>query len=445
MKKLSALMNLPVSAKLNLTLLLVFILVMGASISYSALSERELITNVVEQQTKDAADSYFDSLNTMMLTGTMGQRDILRKKLLDRPGVLEARVVRGAPVKKLFGSGEDSEQPADELDQKALGGEEIFRLSKNEKGRVLTVIAPIRASKDYRGTNCLTCHANAKEGEVMGAVRVSYSLAALDKQVGHDLIASGGIQAALVVLGLGLMMWIARRVVTGPINRLRETMVTIERDSDLKREIDLASKDEIGAVATAFNSMLKKFNDSIGQVSSSSHQLSQVAGRIASVSEETVQGVNEQRSETDQVAAAMNEMTATVQEVASNANQTASASHNANEAAKEGAYIATEALGGIEMLVKEMRGAAEVIAKLDSQSNDIGMVLDVIRGIAEQTNLLALNAAIEAARAGEQGRGFAVVADEVRTLASRTQQSTEEIQKMIEGLQVGAQEAVKVM
>ncbi|VAW83240.1 Methyl-accepting chemotaxis sensor/transducer protein, partial [hydrothermal vent metagenome] len=142
---------------------------------------------------------------------------------------------------------------------------------------------------------------------------------------------------------------------------------------------------------------------------------------------------------------AMDEMTSTVQEVARNAAEASKAAKNADGDAKSGALVASEAIGGIDSLLGGVNAAAQVIRNLEKESENIGSVLDVIRGIAEQTNLLALNAAIEAARAGEQGRGFAVVADEVRTLASRTQQSTQEIHDMIQRLQDGAVNAVKVM
>ncbi|WP_424565406.1 methyl-accepting chemotaxis protein [Thiogranum longum] len=138
-------------------------------------------------------------------------------------------------------------------------------------------------------------------------------------------------------------------------------------------------------------------------------------------------------------------MTSTVQEVARSAAEASRAADNADHDAKSGALVATEAIGGIDVLLGEVDSAAQVIRNLEKESENIGSVLDVIRGIAEQTNLLALNAAIEAARAGEQGRGFAVVADEVRTLASRTQTSTQEIHDMIQRLQDGAVNAVKVM
>ena len=203
--------------------------------------------------------------------------------------------------------------------------------------------------------------------------------------------------------------------------------------------------DEIGLLGNAVNTMLGDFQTAIGQITGSATQLATAAEEVSTVTAQTTQGIKQQQVEIDQVATAMNEMTATVQEVARNAERAAHGAQSADQSAKSGALVASEAMGGIDALVSAVENSATVIRELEAESDNIGTVLDVIKGIAEQTNLLALNAAIEAARAGEQGRGFAVVADEVRTLASRTQKSTQEIHTMIERLQSGASNAVKVM
>jgi methyl-accepting chemotaxis protein len=207
----------------------------------------------------------------------------------------------------------------------------------------------------------------------------------------------------------------------------------------------MESHDMIGEIIDAFNIMASNLRDMIGQISGATTQLAAAAEQTSTITDETSQGVQAQQAEIDSIASAMDEMTSTVQEVARNAADASNAADAADSEAKSGALVATEAIGGIGSLVTEVDAAASVIRNLEQESENIGSVLDVIRGIAEQTNLLALNAAIEAARAGEQGRGFAVVADEVRTLASRTQQSTQEIQDMIQRLQSGAGNAVKVM
>lgn len=234
--------------------------------------------------------------------------------------------------------------------------------------------------------------------------------------------------------------------VISPLKTLTSSMQDIDAGADLTQHTDLdRRKDEFGLASQALNHLQEQFRESLRQINETTGQLTIEVDHIKAVSETTANSVTEQRRRTEIIATAVNEMEHSAHEVKGNAEHTAQATHEANTRAEHGQSITHDAIHSIRELSSSIANAALVINKLEEQSQSVGTVLDVIRGISEQTNLLALNAAIEAARAGEMGRGFAVVADEVRTLASRTHESTEEIQRMIEDLQRDARNAVDAM
>ncbi len=253
-----------------------------------------------------------------------------------------------------------------------------------------------------------------------------------------------GISLVLALFIMGISARINHSIIN-PIKALREVMSKVIDNGDFSQRVEFRSSNELGLMSTNFNSMLDKIQAFVDGIYCTSQRLTESAQQMSIVSGETKHNTLQQRTDTEMVATAMNQMSASVQEISINAVRASEETAHANQTSNEGASIAKSATQSIGSLAIEVENASQVIHRLESDAADIGSVLDVIRGIAEQTNLLALNAAIEAARAGEQGRGFAVVADEVRTLAQRTQESTQEIQAMIETVQQATCEAVQVM
>ncbi|WP_340678074.1 methyl-accepting chemotaxis protein [Paraglaciecola sp.] len=266
------------------------------------------------------------------------------------------------------------------------------------------------------------------------------------KESGTTLIKVGVFMAVFIII---LLFATAIPIVTGLKSSIVQVVNSLkdiaQEDGDLTVRLKTKNKDEIGDLVYWFNQFMEKLQGVVKDIVNASLPLSQLAQNLNQLTDDTNKTIDVQQRAAGQAKRAVDDMTASVTAVASSAAEAASAAGDASSAADNGQSVVNFTVQSIQQLAANVQETAEVIRKLESDSNQVGVVLDVIKGIAEQTNLLALNAAIEAARAGEQGRGFAVVADEVRTLASRTQQSTEQIQKTIEQLQNAARSAVNVM
>ncbi len=241
-----------------------------------------------------------------------------------------------------------------------------------------------------------------------------------------------------------LFAWLLTTSITLPISQALAAAEDIA-EGNLTRPIKVNGSDEAGRLLAAMEKMQGKLRDTLQRISGSATQLASAAEELNAVTDESARGLSQQNKEIEQAATAVNQMTSAVEEVARNAVSTSDASKSATTSAGDGRELVMETVGAIERMSGDVQSTAELIGNLANESRDIGKVLDVIRGLADQTNLLALNAAIEAARAGEAGRGFAVVADEVRALAHRTQQSTSEIERMVGSIQGGTEQAVNSM
>jgi len=273
--------------------------------------------------------------------------------------------------------------------------------------------------------------------EAEGAAAIAEGAATSSQQTAVLII--GLLGCALLILGLPL-------VVLRPMRRLLDRLKQIaDGDGDLRARLEVHSADELGQLGNAFNRFLDKLQPLIAEVGRVTAEVETAARGMAAMAETNDQLISSEHAAVDQVTTAATEMSAAVHEVALNAQNASDAARAAETQSRQGASVVSSTIQSIRQLAGEVEGASQTIGALAEETASIGAVLEVIRGIAEQTNLLALNAAIEAARAGEQGRGFAVVADEVRALAARTQDSTKDIQARIERLQSGVDKAVQAM
>ncbi len=543
--------DLSIPLKINVIVGGVFLLVIALVTEYVFIQDKERVLVQAFERTQDMTTLYFDSLNTMMLTDTMEDRGILQDKMLRRPNVLEARVIRGEPVIKQFGPGFDYERPIDDLDRRVLAGEEIFEVEETSKGRILTVLTPFKATENTRGVNCLQCH-EVPSGTVNGGVRVSYSLASMDEQIRNDMLVEAGANLIFLAIGLALISFFVKRWISSPLGNLM-TVVQSRAEGNADIRVDVRSSDEIGRVGEAFNTMADKVNasskrehdaaedlrnkvdallnvvnraakgdltgrvkfkdkgaigelahgleamisnlhdlieerrraveilrrkvdviletvtraakgdltgkitisgeDEIGQLGAgvqsmidnlnalvaqvlrSGIQVTSSATQIAATSKEQEATVAEQAATVNQVVTTATEISATAKELVSTMDEVATVAEGTAVSAEAG-QVGLQKMGStMQQVVEASSSIASKLEVLNEKASNINTVVTTITKVADQTNLLSLNAAIEAEKAGEYGLGFSVVATEIRRLADQTAVATWDIEQMVKEMQ----------